>query len=65
MWRFVQWTDQEMRRMSRKVELAENRQVEMLHLFSRFLQNPGLLSQMLQAANKRLDGARHANGPGG
>ncbi|CAD7703182.1 unnamed protein product [Ostreobium quekettii] len=50
-----QWTDSELRGLVQRVNVAESRQVEMLHLFSRFLQNPGLLSQMLQAANKRME----------
>lgn len=60
----LQWTDNELRSLSQRVNGAENRQVEMLHLFSRFLQNPSLLSQMLQAANKRGNRVGSSKAPG-
>jgi len=59
-----QWTDNELRSLAQRVNVAENRQVEMLHLFSRFLHNPGLLSQMLQAANKRGNRVGSSKAPG-
>ncbi|GMH38693.1 hypothetical protein BSKO_06577 [Bryopsis sp. KO-2023] len=53
-----QWSEQQIQQLNKRLEGAENRQMEMMHLFTKFLQNPRLLSQMFSVANRqRLEGA--------
>lgn len=59
-----QWTGNEIRQMAKRVEMAEGRQAEMLRLFSSFLKNPKLLTQMLQAANRHQEKLKSTKSPG-
>jgi len=57
-----QWSTKEIRRLHKRIENGENRQSELLHLFTQFLQNPDILTQLMNQANRRtLDTHEHGS----
>eukprot|EP00210_Caulerpa_lentillifera_P000435 g421.t1 len=51
-----QWSENEIHRLHERIERGENRQSELLHLFTQYLQNPSILTSFLKHANRsRLD----------
>lgn len=57
-----QWSSREIRRLHKRIENGEARQSELLHLFTQFLQNPDILTQFMNQANRRsIDALDHKN----